>query len=237
MATCKIDGVGKYCRTKNVVCQRHTCKAFSYLQDCERAIQLGPREHKPAHRRIRALKELGLTQVSKQANSALFAVNTARMACCELSCLASAFQHEGPVGDCRPLSRPAAPLRLATLQRRLRLQAPGRQSWRRGAPAKSRPSGGAGWRGRWALAAAMLAAGPPPKRQHTSPGRTSLPQRLHQVCSGVSVGATCVLAKASSVLRGFASLGEDLGTIRHTSHLGDAPRRVSGLRQNGAICS
>ena len=33
-------------------------------QDCERAIELAPGAHKPAYRRIQALKELGLLQVS-----------------------------------------------------------------------------------------------------------------------------------------------------------------------------
>jgi len=34
-----------------------------WWQDCERAMQLAPRAHKPAHRRIQALKGLGLLEV------------------------------------------------------------------------------------------------------------------------------------------------------------------------------
>ena len=55
--------------SKNARCtsrfQKCMSKAICLWQDCERASQLGPRDHKAAHRRIQALKELGLLQVGE----------------------------------------------------------------------------------------------------------------------------------------------------------------------------
>ncbi len=66
-----ISLIGKRSLLANVH-QDCICRAICLWQDCERASQLGPRDHKAAHRRIQALKELGLLQVGEPINIGVF---------------------------------------------------------------------------------------------------------------------------------------------------------------------